>query len=147
MARRMPVERTHGVGCALGLLLDMRLPSGPTLSRRTTTWHSPASASSHRCRILQCVQAAHRLIRLVALLPDRSGTSQTALMHHSCSVADISRPITHCSPQESSIYAPAAGVLAAAGAVPLQQYCSPAKQGQPIYELRQYQVGAWQPCS
>lgn len=42
--------------------------------------------------------------------------------------------------QESSIYAPAAGVLAAAGAVPLQQYCSPAKQGQPIYELRQYQL-------
>ena len=36
---------------------------------------------------------------------------------------------------------PAAGVLAAAGAVPLQQYRSPAKQGQPIYELRQYQVG------
>jgi len=42
--------------------------------------------------------------------------------------------------QESSIYTPAAGVLAAAGAVPLQHYSSPAKQGQPIYELRQYQV-------
>ncbi|KAI7843861.1 hypothetical protein COHA_002412 [Chlorella ohadii] len=42
--------------------------------------------------------------------------------------------------QESSIYTPAAGVLAAAGAVPLQHYSSPAKQGQPIYELRQYQL-------
>ena len=46
--------------------------------------------------------------------------------------------------QESSIYTPAAGVLAAAGAVPLQHYTSPAKQGQPIYELRQYQVGGQQ---
>lgn len=38
---------------------------------------------------------------------------------------------------------PAAGVLAAAGAVPLQDYRSPSKAGQPLYELRQYQVRGW----
>lgn len=44
--------------------------------------------------------------------------------------------------QESSIYVPAAGVLAAAGAAPMQQYVAPERQPgkQPIYELRQYQL-------
>ena len=58
--------------------------------------------------------------------------------------------------QESSVFVPAAGVLAAAGAAPVQQYQAPPREaGQlPIYELRQYQVagaeGGWeggQACS
>ena len=45
--------------------------------------------------------------------------------------------------QESSVYVPAAGVLAAASAVPVQQFAAPpGEQGKvPVYELRQYQVG------
>lgn len=44
--------------------------------------------------------------------------------------------------QESSVFAPAAAVLAAAGAAPVQHYQSPAREPgkQPIYELRQYQL-------
>lgn len=46
--------------------------------------------------------------------------------------------------QESSIYVPASKVLAAAGAVPLQHFTAPPRVPgkQPIYELRQYQVGS-----
>jgi hypothetical protein len=53
----------------------------------------------------------------------------------------FSRP--HVSHQESSIFAPAAGVLAAAGAAPIARYTPPPRQPgkQPLYELRQYQVG------
>ena len=45
--------------------------------------------------------------------------------------------------QESTIYAPAAGVMDAAGSVPVQQFkAAPREAGrQPLYELRQYQVG------
>ena len=45
--------------------------------------------------------------------------------------------------QESTIFVPAAGVLAAAGAAPLQAYVSPPRPAggpPPLYELRQYQV-------
>ena len=53
-----------------------------------------------------------------------------------------SRPC--CSQQDSNIFLPAAGVLAAAGAAPIQQYTAPGRQPGtvPIYELRQYQVRA-----
>lgn len=47
--------------------------------------------------------------------------------------------------QESSIFVPAAGVLAAAGAAPLHEYVAPPRPAggpPPVYELRQYQVGA-----
>jgi hypothetical protein len=44
--------------------------------------------------------------------------------------------------QESSIFVPAAGVMAAAGAPPVQSFeAQPLQQGkQAVYELRQYQV-------
>lgn len=44
--------------------------------------------------------------------------------------------------QESSVYAPAAGVLTAAGSAAVQRYQAPAREPgkQPVYELRQYQV-------
>ncbi|GAB4816440.1 hypothetical protein N2152v2_003486 [Parachlorella kessleri] len=44
--------------------------------------------------------------------------------------------------QESTIYVPAAGVMDAAGSVPVQQFKAPPREPgrQPLYELRQYQL-------
>lgn len=46
------------------------------------------------------------------------------------------------SQQESSIFVPTAGVMAAAGAAPVQDFAAPVEQAKKpaLYELRQYQV-------